>query len=54
MHAVAAEYPHSTLNGTLASSSNSGTACKYDTHVASQEEFGCVQKTTPEIVYDGT
>ena len=42
MHAVAAEYPHSTLNGTLTCSSHSG-ASSYETQVADQEESGCVE-----------
>ena len=37
-HAVAAEYPHSTLNGTLNCSSHSGTAL-YETHLAGQEDI---------------
>ena len=40
-HAVAAEYPHSTLKGTPTCSSHSGTL-SYETHAASQEEFGFV------------
>ena len=39
MHAVAEEYPHSTLKGTPTGSS--GTAL-YETSVAGQEESGCV------------
>ena len=41
VHAVAAEYPHSALEGTQTCSSHSGTEL-YDTYVASQEESGCV------------
>ena len=41
VHAVAAEYPHSILNGTLTGSSNSCTVL-YETHISSQEESGCV------------
>ena len=41
VHAVAAEYPHSTLKGTLTRSSHSSTEL-YETHVAGQEESGCV------------
>ena len=40
-HAVAAKYPHSTLHSILTCSSLSGTAL-YETHVAGQEESGCV------------
>ena len=39
-HAVAAEYPHSTLKSTLTCSSHSGIAM-YETYVASEEESGC-------------
>ena len=39
-HAVAAEYPHSTLNGTPTSSHYSGTA-SYETNLPSREESGC-------------
>ena len=41
MHAVTAEYPHSTLKVTPACSSHSGTVL-YEICVASQEESGCV------------
>ena len=41
MHAVAAEYGHSTLKGTPSCSSLSGTVL-CDTFVASQKESGCV------------
>ena len=41
MHAEAAAYPQSILNGTLTRSSLSGTA-SYETYVAGQEESGCV------------
>ena len=41
VHPVAAEYPHSTLNGILTCSSHIGTAL-YKTHVAGQKESGCV------------
>ena len=37
MHAVAAAYPQSTLNGTPTDSSLNGTA-SYETHLAGQEE----------------
>ena len=40
-HPVAAEYPHSSINGTPTCSSHIGTAL-YDNHVAGQEESGCV------------
>ena len=39
--AVAAEYPHSTFNGTPSCSSHGSTPL-YETHVAGQEESGCV------------
>ena len=45
MHPVAAEYPHSTLNGTLNCSGHIGTEL-YETHVAGQEESGCVLQLT--------
>ena len=41
VHAVAADYSHSTLSGTPTCSSHSGTAL-YETHIASQGESGCV------------
>ena len=42
-HAVAAEYPHRTLNGTLIHGTYSGTAL-YETHVVSQSgESGCAR-----------
>ena len=44
MHAVVAEFLHSTLRVTLACSSHIGTV-QYETHVAGQEEFGCVVVT---------
>ena len=40
-HPVAAESPHRTLKGTVSCSNHSGTAL-YETHVAGQEESGCV------------
>ena len=43
MHGVAAVYPQSTLKGTPACSSHSGTVL-YETYLASQEESGCVLK----------
>ena len=53
MHPVAVEYPHSILSGTLTCSSHSGTAL-YETHVAGQEESGCVYRdmlvVSPQIV----
>ena len=45
MHPVAAEHPHSTLNGTPNCSSPIGTdlyETHYETHIVGQEEFGCV------------
>ena len=43
MHAVAAEYPHSTFSGTATCSSHIGKyTALYETHVAGQEESGCV------------
>ena len=41
VHAIAAEYPLSTVNGTLTCSSLSGTEL-YETCIAGQEESGCV------------
>ena len=38
-YAIAAEYPHSTLSGTLTCSSSA--VSYYDTHLAGQEESGC-------------
>ena len=46
MHAVAAAYPQSTLNGTPTDSSLNGTA-SYETHLAGQEESGCVYLSAP-------
>ena len=43
MHAVAAAYPQSTLNGTPTDSNLNGTA-SYETHLAGQEESGCVER----------
>ena len=40
-HAVAAEHPYSTLNGTPTCSNHSGTAL-YKTSIVGQEESGCV------------
>ena len=45
--AVAAEYPLSTLEGTC--SSHSGTAF-FETHVAGQEESGCVGLMWPHTI----
>ena len=47
VHQVAAEYPHSTLNGIPTCSSHSGTAL-YETHLASQEE--CVHMMRPSRI----
>ena len=44
VHAVAAAYPQSILNGTPTCSSHSDTA-SYETYVAGQEESGCVVET---------
>ena len=40
-HAVAAEYPHSTHNGTPICKNHSGTVL-YETHIARHEESECV------------
>ena len=51
MRTEAAEYPHSTLNGTLTCSRHNDTAL-YEIHIASHEEFGCVALRTISTVAD--
>ena len=51
LHAVAAEYPHSTLKCTPTRSSHRGTTL-YETYTAGQEELGCVVMAKKKALAD--